>query len=124
MDPYLVALLLLTSGEIQAAFRTPAGAVHVITVPNSEFGVTQFQTWATRTTKLKAKGKAHSCFASQAEGDAPLFGSPFFRLVYEYTGNTALWAEPLWEVAAPGIAASSRTAESMFAHCAATVGHR
>jgi hypothetical protein len=124
MDPYLVTLLLLTTGEIQAAVRTPAGQVHVVTVPNSEAGVTQFQAWAARTPKLRAKGNAHSCFASQTEGDAPLFGSPFFRFVYEYKGNTALWAEPLWEVAAPGITASSRTAETMFPHCAATVGRR
>ncbi|MFZ2988332.1 hypothetical protein [Ideonella sp.] len=124
MDSHLITLLLRTTGEIQAAVRDPAGQVYAVAVPNSDVGVTQFQNWATRAPKLRARGNAHSCFASQTEGDAPLFASPFFRLVSEYKGNTAVWAEPLWEVAAPGIAASSRRAETMFSHCAATVGRR
>lgn len=124
MDPYLVTLLLLTTGDVQAAVRVPAGQVYVTTLPNTRIGVAQFHAWAGRTTKLGAKGHAHSCFASQNDGDSPLYDSPFFRLAYGFKGNTAVWAEPVWEVAVPGVAAAARTAESMLAHCSATIGRR
>lgn len=121
MNPYLLAFLLLSNGQMQVAVRTPGGAVHATEFPNTEEGAAAFQAWAASTAGLRPRAPANGCIASQSQGDAPLYGSPFFKVAYELRGSTAVWAEPIFEAHYPGVTPADRTAALMFSHCQRTI---
>lgn len=122
MAPYFLTFLLLSSGMMQVGVRTPAGSEHVAEFPNTEAGVKAFERWVSATAKLKARSPAHSCLASQSEGDAPLYTSPFLAFTYDLQGYTAVWSEALFQVAYPTIDTAQRTASLMFSHCRTVFG--
>jgi hypothetical protein len=117
VSSYIFAFLLLSTGEMQAAIRTPGGSEYTANFPNTEAGVHQFVRWAAKEAKFNERSSAQSCLAASVGGDAQLYSTAFFEFAYRATADTVVWSEAHFQQVFSGHEGADRSAFSMLKSC-------